>query len=84
MNYNCYPPLPSIVAVSTVVTSILVSVISVLISSTVVYCITKRHYDTRPNVTTGRPKNEETVIYDLPNVAVDDKTIKHNEAYGVL
>ena len=43
----------------------------------------KRHY-TRTNVTTGRPKNEETVIYDLPNVAVDDKTIKHNEAYGVL
>ena len=45
----------------------------------------KRHYDTRTNVTTGSgPKNEETVIYDLPNVAVDDKTIKHNEAYGVL
>ena len=82
INYLAVHP----IAVSTIVTSILASVISVLISSTVVYCIMKRHYDTRTNVTTtgSRLKNEETVIYDLPNVAVDDKTIQHNEAYGVL
>ena len=75
-----------IVAVSTVVTSALVSVISVLISSSVVYLVMKRKYTSN-----GRdyPKNEEsnnkaTVIYDLPNVAVDDKTIKPNAAYGVI
>ena len=75
-----------IVAVSTVVTSVLVSVISVLISSSVVYLVMKRKYTSN-----GRdyPKNEEsnnkaTVIYDLPNVAVDDKTIQPNAAYGVL
>ncbi len=72
-----------IVAVSTVVTSILVSVISVLISSSVVYLVMKRKY------TINGPKNEEsnnkaTVIYDLPNVAVDDKTIQPNAAYGVI
>ena len=73
--------------VSTVVTSVLVSVISVLISSSVVYLVMKRKYTSN-----GRdyPKNEEsnnnkaTVIYDLPNVAVDDKTIQPNAAYGVI
>ena len=65
-----------IVTVSTVVTNVLVSVISVLISSSVVYLVMKRKYTSN-----GRdyPKNEEsnnkaTVIYDLPNVAVEDKT----------
>ena len=74
-------------AVSTVVTSVLVSVISVLISSSVVYLLMKRKYTSN-----GRdyPKNEEynnnkaTVIYDLPNVAIDDKTILPNAAYGVI
>ena len=75
-----------IVAVSTVVTSVLVSVISVLISSSVVYLVMKRKYTSN-----GRdyPKNEEsnnkaTVIYDLPNVAVDGKIIQPNAAYGVI
>ena len=67
--------------VSTVVTSVLVSVISVLISSSVVYLVTKRKYTSN-----GRddPKNKATVIYDLPNVVVDDKIIKPNAAYGVI
>ena len=45
----------------------------------------------RSTLANGRdyPKNEEsinkaTVIYDLPNVAVDDRTIKPNAAYGVI
>ena len=52
-----------------------------------VYLVMKRKY-TSGN---GRdyPKNEEsinkaTVIYDMPNVAVDDKTIQPNAAYGVI
>ena len=48
-----------------------------------VYLVMKRKY------TSNGPKNEEfnnktTVIYDLPNVAVDDKTIQPNAAYGVI
>ena len=50
-----------------------------------VYLVMKRKYTSN-----GRdyPKNEEsnnkaTVIYDLPNVAVNDKTIQPNAAYGV-
>ena len=50
------------------------------------YLVTKRKYTSN-----GRdyPKNEESnnkaiVIYDLPNVAVDDRTIKSNAAYGVI
>ncbi len=51
-----------------------------------VYLVTKKKYTSN-----GRDcsKNEEsntkaTVIYDLPNVAVDDKTIQPNAAYGVI
>ena len=84
--YNYSSFIIEIVAVSTVVTSVLVSVISVLISSSVVYLVMKRKYTSN-----GRdyPKNEEsnnkaTVIYDLPNVAVDDKTIRPNAAYCVI
>ena len=77
----------NIVAVSTVVTSVLVLVISVLISSSVVYLVMKRKYTS--NYGRDYQKNEEsnnkaTVIYDLPNVAVDDKTIQPNAAYGVI
>ena len=51
-----------------------------------VYLVTKRKYTSNGK---DYPKNEEsnnkaTVIYDLPNVAVDDKTIQHNAAYGVI
>ena len=72
-------------AVSTVVTSVLVSVISVLISSSVVYLVMTRKYTSNVR---DYPKNEEsnnkaTVIYDWPIVAVDDKTIQPNAAYGV-
>ena len=57
-----------------------------LISSSVVYLVMKRKYTSNER---DHPKNEEsnnkaTVIYDMPNVAVDDKTIKPNAAYGVL
>ena len=50
-----------------------------------VYLVTKRKYTKNGDY----PKNEEsnnkaTVIYDLPNVAVDDKTIQPNAAYGVI
>ena len=60
--------------------------ISVLLSSSVVYFLMKRKYTSNGR---DHPKNEEsnnkaTVIYDLPNVAVDDKTIQHNVAYGVI
>ena len=86
MNYHhCYCLfIIEIVAVSTVVTSVLVSVISVLISSSVVYLVTKRKYTSN-----GRdyPKNEESnnIIYDFPiSVAVDNKTIQPNVAYGVI
>ena len=75
-----------IVAVSTVVTSVLVSVISVLISSSVVYLVMKRKYTSngRDYLNNEESNNKATVIYDLPNVAVDDKTIKPNAAYGVI
>ena len=69
-----------IVVVSTVITSVIVSVISMLISSSVVYLVMKRKYTSNRR---DYPKNEEsnnkaTVIYDLPNVTVDDKTIQPN------
>ncbi len=83
-NHRCYCSFfIEVVAVSTVVTSVLVSVISVLISSSVVYLVMKRKYTSN-----GRdyPNNDNnaTVIYDLPNVAVDDNTtMQPNAAYGM-
>ncbi len=75
-------------AVSSVVTSVLVSVISVLISSSVVYLVMKRKYTSNgrnySNMKNEESNNKATVIYDLPNVAVDDKTIQPNAAYGVI
>ena len=93
-----YPKNPysvlGIVAVSIVVTSVLVSVISVLISSSVVYIVMKRKY-TINGRKTKESNNEAITQYDLPNVAADnttaiydlpddrDEMIQHNAAYGV-
>ena len=76
-------------AVSTVVTAVLVSLISVLLSSSVVYLLMKRTKSTSGrNFQENKGPNNTPVIYDLPNILkVDDvyeKEIKHNAAYGVL
>ena len=79
-------------AVSTVVTAVLVSLISVLVSSSVVYLLMKRTTSTSSNSRRvfqwNKRPNEATVVYDLPNIlTVDDvgeKAIQHNAAYGVL
>ena len=77
-------------AVSTVVTAVLVSLISVLVSSSVVYLLMKRTTSTSSSRSCQENKesNNTPVIYDLPNIlTVDDvceKEIQHNAAYGVL
>ena len=62
--------------------------ISVLISSSVVYLVMKRKYTSNGRYyqknEAAESNNKATVIYDLPNVAVDDKTIQSNAAYGVI
>ena len=78
------------IAVSTVVTAVLVSLISVLVSSSVVYLLMKRTTSTSSSRSCQENKGPDkaAVIYDLPNIlTVDDvgeKAIQHNAAYGVL
>ena len=85
------PQLGVTLAVSTVIAAVLVSLISVLVSSSVVYLLMKKTKSTGHSTKScqeNKGSNKAAVIYDLPNIlTVDDvgeKAIQHNAAYGVL
>ena len=87
-DWSLYPQLFYCIAigVSNLVTAVLVSLISVFITSIVMYLIMKR--SNRPKQQVNSEAKTTTVIYDLPNINheyIDSKaTIQDNVAYGVM
>ena len=77
------------IAVSTIVTAVLVSMVSVLITSLVFCLLMKRNSSTSTRRKSKQRNYEESktaVIYDLPNIKeeISDKAMQDNTAYGVL